>query len=110
MEFSQAQKELDDWAGQFGEENKYWKPLSILARLIEEVGELARELNHRYGDKPKKSEADTRDIEDELGDIITTIILLSNSLNINLDEVFDKQLNKINKRVKNGWKPKDSSS
>ena len=26
---------------------------SMLARMAEEVGELAREVNHRYGEKPK---------------------------------------------------------
>jgi NTP pyrophosphatase (non-canonical NTP hydrolase) len=31
------------------------EPLSILARLTEEVGEVARIMNHQYGDKPKKA-------------------------------------------------------
>src|SRR6266702_3131508 len=33
----------------------YWAPLSSLARLTEEVGELAREINAQYGEKPKKA-------------------------------------------------------
>ena len=38
----------DEW------HSSYWSPLSSLARLTEEVGELAREINHTYGEKPKK--------------------------------------------------------
>ena len=32
----------------------YFSPLANLARLTEEVGELAREINHYYGEKQKK--------------------------------------------------------
>ncbi len=39
----------DEW------NSNYWAPLSSLARLTEEVGELAREINHAYGEKPKKA-------------------------------------------------------
>jgi NTP pyrophosphatase (non-canonical NTP hydrolase) len=52
MKISEAQTAVDRYIGQFAE--GYWPPLSNLARLIEEVGELARELNHRYGHKTKK--------------------------------------------------------
>ena len=47
------QKEVDDFLQQYDE--PYWPPLSILARITEEVGEVARLLNHMYGSKPKKS-------------------------------------------------------
>jgi NTP pyrophosphatase (non-canonical NTP hydrolase) len=50
--FKEAQKEIDDWAQQH--EEPYWSPLSELAALTEEVGEVARLLNHMYGSKPKK--------------------------------------------------------
>ena len=32
----------------------YFSPLANLARMTEEVGELAREINHHYGEKKKK--------------------------------------------------------
>lgn len=47
------QQEVDQYIGQFKE--GYFSPLSMLARMTEEVGELAREVNHSYGEKPKKS-------------------------------------------------------
>lgn len=53
MTLTEYQKQIDDILQ--GYEKPYWEPLSNLARLIEEVGEVARILNHQYGDKPKKA-------------------------------------------------------
>ena len=44
------QQFLDGWIKQRG---GYWSPLSQYARLAEEVGELGRELNFEFGDKPR---------------------------------------------------------
>ena len=49
----QMQQEVDDYIGQFKE--GYFSPLAMVARLTEELGELAREVNHYYGEKPKKN-------------------------------------------------------
>ncbi|WP_461571027.1 nucleoside triphosphate pyrophosphohydrolase family protein, partial [Thermincola ferriacetica] len=46
MDIKDMQKEVHEWISQF--EEGYWHPLSMLARMTEEVGELAREINHRY--------------------------------------------------------------
>lgn len=48
------QREVDEYIGQFKE--GYFSPLAMLARLTEELGELAREVNHYYGEKPKKKQ------------------------------------------------------
>ena len=53
MPLKDIQKQVDEWAKQF--KFPYWKPHEILARLTEETGELAREINHIYGPKKKKS-------------------------------------------------------
>lgn len=45
------QREVDAYIGQFKE--GYFSPLALMARMSEEVGELAREVNHYYGEKPK---------------------------------------------------------
>ena len=52
MSFREAQSTVDRWVSQF--EEGYFSPLTNLARLTEEVGELAREINHRFGEKTKK--------------------------------------------------------
>lgn len=57
----------------------YWSPLSIVGRLGEEYGELAREINHHYGDKKKRASEDAGDKEEEMGDIMYTLICFSNS-------------------------------
>ena len=51
MELKEAQARVDAWIGQF--EEGYWPPLVNLARLTDEVGELARLMNHRFGPKRK---------------------------------------------------------
>ncbi len=48
----EMQKEVDAYISQFKE--GYFSPLAMLARLTEELGELAREVNHYFGEKPKK--------------------------------------------------------
>ena len=45
----QMQQEVDDYISQF--KAGYFSPLANLARMTEEVGELAREINHRFGEK-----------------------------------------------------------
>ncbi len=42
----------------------------MLARSMEELGELAREVNHYYGEKPKKSTEKEKTVEEELGDLL----------------------------------------
>jgi NTP pyrophosphatase (non-canonical NTP hydrolase) len=62
MDLKEAQRRVDDWISQF--EESYWPPLANLARLVEEVGELAREINHRFGTKPKRP--DEPDLDEAL--------------------------------------------
>lgn len=73
-------------------------------RLTEEVGELAREVNHLYGPKKKKVSEDVGNLEDEIADVIFTLCYLANSTGIDLDEtwkrVIDKCYNRDNKRYK----------
>lgn len=104
MSLTKYQKSVDDWVKQH--KIGYFKPLEIIARLIEEVGELAREINHRYGPKKKKSSEKKNEIGDEIADIIFTLICLANSLNINLDKSFEKMMKKLNTRDKKRYDKK----
>jgi len=95
------QKELDKW---FKENKwKYWSQLSILARLMEETGEFARLVNHLYGEKPKRSDEAEQELQEEIGDIIYTLICFANSNNINLDKAIKKSFSKVIKRDKNRY-------
>lgn len=95
MHLKETQQQVDQWISQYG---GYWPPLSMLARLTEETGELARELNKVYGMKKAKPEEKQQDIEGEIGDLLITIICISNALKIDLETVFEKTMNKLAKR------------
>jgi NTP pyrophosphatase (non-canonical NTP hydrolase) len=97
----QMQREVDEYISQFKE--GYFPPLTMLARMTEEVGELAREVNHEFGQKKKKSTEADNSIEMELGDILFLTICFANSLGIDLAEAHDKVLHKFNTRDANRW-------
>ena len=82
----------------------YWAPLSSLARLTEEVGEWAREVNHTYGEKPKKASEEQGNIAVEMGDILFILASLANSLGIDLDEAFEQVMAKYQRRDAQRWK------
>lgn len=98
---SEMQAEVDAYISQFKE--GYFKPLTMLARMTEEVGELAREVNHQFGEKPKKPEEAENSIELELGDILFITICFANSLGIDLTEAHDKVMHKFRTRDADRW-------
>ncbi|MDR7313946.1 nucleotide pyrophosphohydrolase [Brevibacillus nitrificans] len=97
----EMQQEVDQYISQFKE--GYFSPLSMMARMTEEVGELAREINHFYGEKPKKSDEGEKTVEEELGDVLFIVICFANSLGIDLQEAFDRIMHKFNTRDKDRW-------
>jgi NTP pyrophosphatase (non-canonical NTP hydrolase) len=101
MKISEAQAAVDSYVSQFKE--GYWPPLSNLARLIEEVGELARELNHRYGHKPKKANEPEQDLAIELADIMFVVIAIANEQKIDLEAAFGRVLDKYQVRDRDRW-------
>jgi len=105
MEIKDAQRLVDDWIAQFDE--GYWPPLVNLARLIEEVGELSRELNHRYGAKAKRADEPARDLALEMGDVLFVLIALANEQGIDLDQALEAVLEKVRGRDSERWKRKE---
>lgn len=98
---AELQQEVDAYISQFKE--GYFSPLSMLARMSEEVGELAREVNHQFGEKPKKSSEADNSIELELGDILFITICFANSLGLDLTEAHDKIMHKFRTRDADRW-------
>ena len=96
MSLKDVQKDVDDWTSQWVPQ--YWQPHEIMARLMEEVGELAREVNHMYGPKKKKSTEDIKELGEEMGDILFTLCCLANSKSVNLDESWKNVMNKYSTR------------
>jgi NTP pyrophosphatase (non-canonical NTP hydrolase) len=95
------QAEVDAYISQFKE--GYFKPMTMLARMTEEVGELAREVNHQFGEKPKKPDEKENSIELELGDILFITVCFANALGIDLTEAHDKVMNKFRTRDADRW-------
>lgn len=90
---SEFQADVDAWIQQVG--GGYWSPHANLARIAEEVGELARILNHQYGPKPKKADEPPQELGEELADVIFAIICLANSESIDLGKSLEQVIDKV---------------
>jgi NTP pyrophosphatase (non-canonical NTP hydrolase) len=101
MSLAESQQRVDAWISRF--EEGYFDPLTNLARLTEEVGELARELNHRFGRKTKKPEEAEGDLAMELADILFVVICLANREGIDLQAAFDRMMAKVERRDAGRW-------
>jgi NTP pyrophosphatase (non-canonical NTP hydrolase) len=101
MSLSEAQRRVDGWIAQF--EEGYFHPLTNLARLTEEVGELAREVNHRFGQKTKKTGEAEGDLAMEMADILFVLICMANREGIDLQTAFDRMMEKVERRDAERW-------
>ena len=105
MSLRDAQQTVDRWIGQYKE--GYFSPLTNLARLTEEVGELAREINHRFGEKTKRTDEAEGSVAMELADVLFVLICLANSQGIDLDEAFAAMMRKVTSRDADRWTRKE---
>lgn len=97
----EAQERVDAWIGQF--EEGYWPPLVNLARLTEEVGELARIMNHRFGPKRKKADEAEQELGMELADVLFVLLVIANEQGIDLDRALERTLEKYRARDSDRW-------
>jgi len=111
----EAQRQVDRWMRERGW--GYWEPLSQLARMTEELGELARIVNHLYGEKPKKSDEAEQELGLEMADLLYTMICLANSQGVDLQDALSQVLEKYATRdaerygrAAPGGHPTDSAS
>jgi NTP pyrophosphatase (non-canonical NTP hydrolase) len=98
------QSRVDKWISQF--EEGYFHPLTNMARLSEEVGELAREVNHRFGQKTKKKKEPEGDLGMEMADILFVLICMANREGIDLDVAFERMMAKVESRDAGRWTKK----
>lgn len=94
---SELQKKIDEFISEHG---GYWPPLSMLSAIMEELGELAREINHIEGYKPKKDGKKGSKVGEEIADLIFALICLANSYSVNLNEELETIIEKYTKRDK----------
>jgi NTP pyrophosphatase (non-canonical NTP hydrolase) len=77
---NKEQKIIHEWMAAHGW--PYWTPHEMLARVTEEVGELARVVNHEYGPKKRKESEDVQELEAELGDILYALACFANAIRL----------------------------
>lgn len=82
----------------------YFTPHQILARLVSEVGELATEINHKYGPLKKKKGDKKSSTLEEGGDIIFTVICLFNREKLSMHDALTMAVDKCYKRDKDRFK------
>ena len=73
---------------------------------MEEVGELARLVNHRFGTKPKKPDEGEQEMAEELADVLFVILCMANEQGIDLDEAFERVMEKYRFRDGERWERK----
>ncbi len=101
----EMQRAVDAYISQFKE--GYFPPMELVARLTEELGEVAREVQHVHGMKKKKSTEDKSSMEEELGDLLFVLICLANVEDVNLNQALARVMNKFETRDANRWTKKE---
>ena len=92
---NEYQNIIDKWILEHG---GYWPPLSMLGAIMEELGELAKEMNHLEGFKPKKSKQVKTKIGEELADVIYALLCLANYYKIDVNDELNLVIEKFRKR------------
>jgi len=95
LSLKEFQQQIEEWILNHG---GYWPPLSMLSAIIEEVGELAKEINHLEGFKPKKLDDVKLNIGEELADVIFATICVANYYKVNMNSELTKVIKKYSKR------------
>ena len=91
LNIQEAQTKVDELIQAYG---GYWQPLSMLARLVEETGELSRAMNIKFGNKKSKFEGDGKEVEKEMSDVLITLLAIANMQKIDLSKEFEDKLKK----------------
>src|SRR3989344_5789578 len=91
MSLKDIQKDTDEWAKQFNP--PYWPQMDQMTCLTEEMGEVARVMNHLHGAKKKKVEEAKQELGGELCDVIFALTCIANSNDIDLQSEWDKMMN-----------------
>lgn len=98
LTLNQAQQQVDHWIKTIGV--RYFSELTNMAILTEEVGELARIMARKYGDQSFKKSDEKYNLADEMADVLWVLICLANQTGVDLNEAFQKNMEKKTNRDK----------
>ena len=92
MTIEEAQHKVDEWIKTYGV--RYFSPLTNMAILTEEVGEVARVMARTYGDQSCKPSDECKNLADELADVMWVLMCIANQTGGNLTDAFAKNIEK----------------
>jgi NTP pyrophosphatase (non-canonical NTP hydrolase) len=92
MTIQNAQDQVDQWIKTTGV--RYFSELTNMAMLTEEVGEVARIIARRYGEQSEKDSDKSKDLGDELADVLWVLICLANQTGVNLTDALKRNFEK----------------
>lgn len=93
----QMQQVVHEWITTVGV--RYFSPLTNMAILAEETGEVARIMARRHGDQSWKH-GENPDLADELADMLWVLTAIANQEGIDLNEAFMNNIRKKSIRDK----------
>lgn len=96
MDIKNAQIIVDEWIKNHGV--RYFNELTNMAQLTEEVGEVARIIARRYGEQSEKESDKSKDLGEELADVVFVVLCLANQTGVDLQAAFDKKMDVKTKR------------
>lgn len=102
MTIDQLQTMVDQWVKKYGV--RYFDPLTNMALLTEEVGEVARIMARTYGEQSAKESDCQKNLADELADVLWVVTCIANQTGIDLDEAMRENMEKKTKRDENRHK------
>ncbi|QQR84972.1 MAG: nucleotide pyrophosphohydrolase [Flavobacteriales bacterium] len=91
------QERVHEWVTTVGV--RYFDPMTNMALLTEEVGEVARIMARTYGEQSKKKK-DKGELGEELSDVLFVVLCLANQTGTDLQSAFDRKFEKRTKRDK----------
>ncbi|MEN6588182.1 MAG: nucleotide pyrophosphohydrolase [Proteiniphilum sp.] len=92
MTIQEAQQNIDQWIKTYGV--RYFSELTNMTILMEEVGEMARIMARTYGDQSCKKTDLSKNLADEMADVLWVLLCLANQTGVNLEEALQQNIDK----------------
>lgn len=95
------QKITKEWVNQKGFK---WTSYAEYCHLVEEIGELGEALTVQHGERQAGSgsqgHADHSDMDEEIGDVLFSTIVMANRYNIDIEKCFNNTIKRYDKKIK----------
>ena len=82
--------EVDAWIAAHGV--RYFDPLTNMAMLTEEVGEVARIMARRHGEQSEKESDKAKDLGEEMADVLFVVLCLANQTGTDLQAAWERRM------------------